>query len=59
MTELAVVLGIEPGTVWTGTESSSESRCLVGARWARRARGVALEVASESESEFALAVDFA
>src|SRR5216684_1943655 len=50
MTELAPIFGIEPGTVWVGIGSSS-SRCF------RRGRGVALEFASESE--FAVAADFA
>src|SRR5438105_3260175 len=51
MTELALTFGIDPGTVWVGKESSSDS-CDLVARWVRRGRGVAL--ASESES----AVDF-
>src|SRR5713226_5338647 len=56
MTELAPIFGIEPGTVWVGIGSSS-SRCFVVARCVRRGRGVALEFASESE--FAVAADFA
>ena len=59
MTELAVVFGIEPGTVWVGTESSSESGCRVVARRVRRVRGVAVDVESESESEVAVADDLA
>src|SRR5947209_3800792 len=58
MTEVAVVFGIEPGTVWAETASSSESRCLVVVRRARCARGVALALASDSEFELSLADDF-
>src|SRR5215468_9384566 len=56
MIELALVFGIEPGTVWVGIGSSS-SRCFAVARCVRRGRGVAFGVASESE--FAGAADFA
>src|SRR5256885_7433509 len=57
MTEVALVLGIEPGTVWVGI-GSSDSRCFFAvARCVRFGRGVALELSSESES--AVADDFA
>src|SRR5256885_4464950 len=49
MTELALVLGMEPGTVWVGI-SSSDSRDFAAVRCALRRRGVALAFASESES---------
>src|SRR6266404_3532941 len=57
ITETALVLGIDPGTVCAGSESSSESRCRAAARWVRRDRGVALGLSSESD--FAAADDFA
>ena len=56
MTELAAVLGIEPGTVWAGNDSSSESRDFAVLRRARRGRGVTLELSSESD--LAVAADF-
>src|SRR5947207_134243 len=57
MTELALVRGIEPGTVCVGTGSSLESRDFA-ARRARRGRGVALAAVFASESEAALVDDF-
>ena len=56
MTELAAVLGIEPGTVWAENDSSSDSRDFAVLRRARRGRGVTLELSSESD--FAVAADF-
>ena len=55
MTELAPVFGIEPGTVCVGI-GSSDSRDFAVLRCVRRGRGVALDVASESD--FAVAADF-
>ena len=56
MIELALVFGIEPGTVWVGIGSSSDSRDFAVLRCVRRGRGVALVLSSESD--FALAADF-
>src|ERR1051325_1395835 len=50
MTELALTLGIDPGTVCVDSDSSCDSRDFV-ARCVRRGLGVGL--ASESESVFA------
>src|SRR2546423_13428064 len=55
MTEVALVRGTEPGTLWVGIGSSAESRSFA-ARRARRGRGVALSAVSESES--GVAADF-
>src|SRR5437762_2457326 len=55
MIELALVFGIEPGTVWVGI-GSSDSRCFTVARCVRFGRGVALVLSSESKS--AVADDF-
>ena len=56
MTELAAVLGIGPGTGWAENDSSSDSRDFALLRRARRGRGVALELSSESD--LAVAADF-
>ena len=49
MTELALVFGIEPGTVCVGI-GSSDSRCFFAvARRVRFGRGVVLGLSSESE----------
>src|SRR5437016_5508178 len=56
MTELALVLGMEPGTVWVGI-SSADSRDFAAVRCVLRRRGVALAFASESEAVFDLAFE--
>src|SRR3982751_773892 len=57
MTEVALVFGTDPGTVWVGI-GSSDSRCFFAvARCVRFGRGVVVELSSESES--AEADDFA